>query len=194
MEKELEIIDGDKVFPIYKITFMWEEDGEPNKEYPESWIVPEVTEGVRIKNSVGFSRMMKEEINEIELNKYIQNLWNTYSAQGKVLSKNPSNFTSSVRMFKESWNCTWFGHETFDLGQTDKEVLDSFERYVRRHEDYQGMYLDNPDRLPENPICLMGAEDRWRWYGTQDKVTGEQTSAPCRCEACKESGKISISH
>jgi hypothetical protein len=190
MAKEIETLDGDRIFPIYKIVFNWEQDGEPDREYPESWVLPEG----RIKNSTSFTRLLEKEMTEDELDTYIKTMWDTYSSQEKILSKNPTNFTHTVRMLKEVWNCTWFGHETIDLGQSDIEALDSFERYVRRHEDYQGMYLDNPDGLPENPICLMGAEDRWRWYGTQDKVTGEQTSAPCRCEACKESGRIRISH
>jgi len=39
----------------------------------------------------------------------------------------------------------------------------------------------------------MGAEDRWRWRGFGDDGK-EETSAPCRCKACKEQGVVRIAH
>ena len=40
-----------------------------------------------------------------------------------------ASFTVTFK-FYETWLLTWFHHETFDVGQTDKEALDSFEQFI----------------------------------------------------------------
>ena len=100
-------------------------------------------------------------------------------------------------MFYETWVCSWFQHETFDKGQTDKEALWSFEKYVRRHESYQDIdfvcSLSKEDS--KTYVSLMGAEDRWRWRGSNTEQDKEGNSpAPCRCAKCKSAGKIRIDH
>lgn len=71
----------------------------------------------------------------------------------------------------ETWSLSWFAHYTFDIGQTDQEIIQSFAEYVKR-------------KLPvmyEMRHSLMGAEDRWRW-----KI--------CRCDKCCQRGVITIVH
>lgn len=73
-----------------------------------------------------------------------------------------------------TWCCGWFQHYTYSIHLTDDELLESFEQYVRAHEhkDYQD----------DEYVCLMGAEDRWRWKD------------PCRCEHCQERSIVMIDH
>lgn len=86
------------------------------------------------------------------------------------------------------WWCTWFQHECLDVGQDDADAVASFGRYVRwvrslpRRRLGSGLELD--------AICLMGAEDRWRWRSGSDDYEG----VPCRCAACKSQGVLRIAH
>ena len=85
------------------------------------------------------------------------------------------------------WCPGWFSHWTFDVGMSDRDVLDSFERYVDR--------ILRSDLPEAEKGSLMGAEDRWRWHGCTDgDPQGERTDAPCRCPACKASGLVRIDH
>lgn len=107
----------------------------------------------------------------------------------------------------ETWCVSWFQHWTFDVGQSDRDALVSFRRYVDRHRWYQrhGYSLDDEARarvrewLGHDPICLMGAEDRHRWTATPEGSgllgPGEgQADPPCRCEHCQEQGVLRIDH
>jgi hypothetical protein len=89
----------------------------------------------------------------------------------------------------------WFNHYTFDVGQSDDEVLNSFEEYIKRYEWMQNDNITFSNNKPKDYICLMGAENRWRWghrdYNNPDKfIYGE----PCRCENCRKLGIIMIDH
>ena len=168
---------SEKTYPIYSFSAKWSEKGdtEKYKDYP-NWTVG-LPEG-RIWNSSDFTKMFKEDQSQESLDAYLKDWWDKYI----LLDKNKDNELELLYLkveFKEreSWNLTWFSHETFDIGQTDEEVLDSFEQFVSRR---------NSDQL-------MGAEDRWLWSGAPDK-DGNATPAPCRCEHCKAQGLIRINH
>lgn len=91
---------------------------------------------------------------------------------------------------RETWYCIWFQHAQPDWGDSDADVLTSFQRYVdriirfnqRNQESYE------PGGTLYDPICLMGAEDRWRWRGEG------QGDPPCRCAGCKKFGVVRIDH
>ncbi len=88
----------------------------------------------------------------------------------------------------DEWCLTWFSHYTFDTGQTDEEVLISFQHFVNRYE------ID----VKRTQTTLMGAEDRWRWKGMTypdgKNAAGVEVDPPCRCEFCKKRGIIRIGH
>lgn len=94
----------------------------------------------------------------------------------------------------ETWVLAWFSHWTWDTGQTDREALASFSRYVDRYHHMQEHF--GPDRFGEDYVCLMGAEDRWRWKGRSgDGLEGaEETRPPCRCGSCQARGIIRVDH
>ena len=182
----------EKKFPIYKFNFRWNELGDTSK-YKDN---PRWTEGLpegRIWNGTGFSKMFKEEQTQEFIDKFANDWWENYKVQDKnkdldfVLDKITAEFKEN-----ESWFLTWFSHETIDIGQTDEEVLQSFESFVRRKEElnYQSRIKDDKD-----VYCLMGAEDRWRWRGADENGNhSDNTPPPCRCKFCKEQGVIRIGH
>lgn len=85
----------------------------------------------------------------------------------------------------ETWIQDWFSHWTFRLGQTDEELLRSFGDFVLRTECHNERV-----RGTGAEVCLMGAEDRWRWRGDGRK----DTPAPCNCEHCQKLGITRIDH
>lgn len=100
----------------------------------------------------------------------------------------------------ETWCLGWFDHYTYDIGQSDSDLYESFERYVRRYENMQNLSVDEIVKLGDNYVCLMGAEDRFRWgHHKRDEIgkmidPEEFLSGPCRCNKCKEAGIIRIEH
>lgn len=194
-----DLLPDEKTFPIYVFTAKWAENGVQDPNYPK-WFEG-LPEG-RIWNSTSDRLMVKEEIGLEELTKKIGEWWLKIqeSRVKKDVDKEKLKFKPNELkdielkelVFKlkehEVWNLTWFQHETFDLGQDDLTVLDSFERFVQRKEE---LAFNDPD----GSYPLMGAEDRWRWHGAEPNGDRNDNSpAPCRCKFCKEQGKIRIAH
>ena len=189
-----------KKYPIYSFAAKWAQDGEHDPKYP-NWHKG-LPEG-RTWNSTSMTKMCKEEKTEEELKAIADEWWekvlSTSEKEGRSAIINPKIESLTYKLKEhETWDLSWFQHETFDVGQTNEEVLKSFEEYVRRAEEKnreierqypEDKYYENGHR------ALMGAEDRWRWHGAEPN--GESTDhspAPCRCKFCKEQGVIRIAH
>ena len=176
------MIENDPKYPIYQIEIRWIQDGEYDEKYPR-WF--KGLRAGRMRNSTGFSRMEKEELEIAVIRKDALKWWRNYKRE-KLEGKNPGRPKITITGPRyETWCLIWFQHFTFDNGRTDAEYLASFERYVQRYEHMQ----DYPEDWPENYQCLMGAEDRWRWVADKDN-----SHPPCRCEHCKEKGVVRIGH
>ena len=191
-------------YPIYSFSARWSQDGIWDEKYP-LWYEG-LPEG-RIWNSTGFSKMFKEEQSEEQLDVILKDWW-----KNMLIEKNKPNDNGTVTnhpiinpeidylkaRYKchETWVLTWFTHETFDIGQTDEEVIKSFERYIRRVEErnweIERTYSED-DWYKNGHETLMGAEDRWRWRGGANK-DDENDPYPCRCEHCKKQGVLRIAH
>ena len=61
------------------------------------------------------------------------------------------------------WHLRWFSHYIRDDGQSDRELLDSFEQYVRSVEDTAYGFASYEEQERHIGGTLMGAQDRWRW-------------------------------
>lgn len=165
----------EKKFPIYRFTFKWNQ-----KEKDSSG------EDSRKGNGTSFTKMFRNRQTDEELNNYRNSWWNYYFAAEENMGLDLQiDSMETEYVGEETWHLTWFTHETFDLGQSDEEVLESFEKFVQSKEE---LNRRSHGRYGDGEYCLMGAEDRWRWRGSEDKP------APCRCEHCKEQGVIRISH
>jgi hypothetical protein len=174
-------------YPIYSFSAKWSQDGKQSERFPDK----DLPEG-RISNGTRFTKMFKEKQTEEQLQNYLKE-W-VEACLGRKMKKasqglkNPELIHSKVEYVEDAtWNLTWFAHETFDTGQTDEEVLKSFNKFVDEKQ------RANIKKGEEEDPSLMGAEDRWRWRGRNDDDT-EDTEAPCRCKHCKEQGFIRIIH
>ena len=183
-------INGHKafpVFPVYRVSVKWAEDGIKNPEYPKRF------EGLpdgKIWNGTGFCKMFKEEQTLEQLDIFVNDWWKLYIGSEKNKDKEITNLKLSIEFVEfETWYLTWFQHETFDIGQTDAEALNSFEEFVNRREHW------NHGRTLLEQKTLMGAEDRYRWHGSGETGDSDEHSpAPCRCKHCKEQGLLRIAH
>lgn len=184
-ENNTYLINDEIAYPIYSISAKWSQKGIQDPQYPNLHI--DLPAG-RIWNSSGFSFMSKEKLSDAELTIKATEWWTKFLDNKNNTINEVDNLILNGKFVRyETWVLTWFQHETFDIGQTDNEALNSFEQYVRRHEHL-------PYKHPEN-ICLMGAEDRWRWHGAEPNgEPNDHSPAPCRCKFCKEQGKIRIGH
>lgn len=174
------------VYPIYSIKYSWPDDS---------------VGCVNGKNGSSTLIMLKEESPE-EIREIVSKTINRIAESEKV---EPANITHEVELLRyEEWCLGWFGHWTFDIGLSDQEVLDSFQRYVDRivqhnREHQQVIKHKDGEEFLVDDICLMGAEDRWRWTargnGSSILGCGEETGgAPCRCSGCKMNGVVRIDH
>lgn len=177
---------AEPMYPQYRVLARWtQDDGQ---------------RGERRDNSVVLNRMYREDPGAEEVERWAREEWwpayieTKRPAEDRTLcERNPSEPEIEVTYDgEESWQISWFEHWTFDVGQTDREALDSFQRFVFRYADMQDYH---PAERPEGYRCLMGAEDRWRWSGAgSDGEPGTRSDPPCRCEHCREQGVIRIGH
>jgi hypothetical protein len=148
-------------------------------------------DGKEIENGTCFDRMLKEEVHEAEFPAAIEEWWKCYlegylaKYPDRVILERTKGTVKDLGRF--AWCLTWFSHFTYNTWLDDDEILASFENYVRevtRHNEVHGhfdnMMTNKDDR--DSYICLMGAEDRFRWKG------------PCRCEHCQTAGVVRIDH
>lgn len=191
------------VYPIYDVGLAWVEDlpdgkQQSGREKQELW-------PGRCFNSVSYHPRMFREIPDIgELdNEFRTKVWPKYCKDKKP--GNPDKLRVIITFTRyEEWCIGWFQHHTFDISQTDREVLESFENFVRRmqllnnRERTYHDYIGEDGRkytMPQGVYPLQGADDRWRWHGAgEDGEAETQTDPPCRCKFCKSEGVIQIGH
>lgn len=166
----------EKTYPIFKVNIDLVVDGEHDPKYP-AWSegLPEGRVRDRIYTVTGFPqeptadeiRQRLDAIREQSLDR------DRGCALPKLRDLHPEITSESIVYDRhDTWIDSWFSHYTFNTELSDGELLASFEQYVNSHlsEHYAG------------EICLMGAEDQWRWKG------------PCRCDACQKLGIVKIDH
>lgn len=148
------------------------------------------------RNSVTFSgRTYETEQTPEAIEKAASECWDRYGKKG---DHDPESATAKWSLVQRSeWACEWFSHRTPDKGQSDAEALESFRDYVRWALPRSFEMRRDRKCSPEEPfICLMGAEDEWRWRGVKGDgdPNGEESPPPCRCEGCKKHGVIRVNH
>lgn len=185
--------DNEQKYPIYKFYFKWIQDGEHKDEYGSNH--KGLRKG-RIHNLTSIHQMYKEELTDKELRKKALNMFRHWNKEDKF--KNVSQLKINIKFLHyETWCLGWFSHWTFDIGQSDADAVNSFDKFVWRirQQNTKNGYDDDGRSYEGNILpyyCLMGAEDRYRWSGKNDN--DEQTEPPCRCSGCKKNGIIRIVH
>lgn len=184
------MIEGYPAYPIYRISTFWTQDGVHDPKYPK-WHEG-LPEG-RIHNSNHFSKMFKQEQSSEALEALALEHFDAMKNDKSNAEKNFELVNFKIEPVEyETWHCTWFQHETFDVGQTDSEALNSFKQFVSR---INRMNEEQKHLTGNEKQCLMGAEDEWRWHGAEPSGGSEDHSpAPCRCVHCKEQGVLRIAH
>jgi hypothetical protein len=164
------------VYPIYKIRYQWPQEGE---HCPDGTNGTSATVMLREPSSTEIARVAMEQASRL--------------AEEHNVAYDEVGVEVEFERWEE-WCCHWFNHHTWDRGLSDADVLASFERYVWRIER---LNQQNPrfteDGFQFDEVCLMGAEDRWRWRAADDD-NGDQVDPPCRCKHCKEQGVVRINH
>lgn len=189
----------DPKYAIYRINVTWVMDGAHREhDKPDSWQIRGLPEGRR-RNATGFTEMYRDDPGLDGIRQTVTGeWWPAFKKKGE----NPSDPTITIeRQPDDCWCQGWFDHWTFDIGQSDADVLVSFERFLERkgvrisysHDEHQYNALD-----PDVPYSAMGAEDRWRWRGQKLADGGHdddnRTEPPCRCDGCRKRGVIRIIH
>lgn len=187
-------IDGEKAYPIYFVSFKFLQLLGDRKV--EEWhrLVTEPGEPTRFHNASSWYVMTKEKLAGVGLEQQIALIMRSFNENypdAKVLE-------STIKLvYWETWVIQWFSHATYDDGRTDAEFERSFSRYVNRHQVYQRDFLQiSRNELDvqrfgvQYPVCLMGAEDRWRWRSNNE----DQEKIVCRCDGCKKWGVVRIVH
>lgn len=186
-------IDGETAYPIFTFSAKFTQKALENAA---DWQTKDQPEGRQWNGTSSFGVFYKEEVSEKTLQKDLEKWWEKIKAHYES-EKGYEDIQDVELSFKyeinETWIFEWFCHCIPDVGQSDEEVLDSFRKYIFRVEDLNEKLRREQGcshyQTPKGGICLMGAEDRWRWRGEND-VRG----VPCRCKGCKDSGIIRINH
>ena len=193
-------MENDTLFPIYRIVARWTQDAKPGAPMLKN---KSDTAGLlpgRVRNMTSFYRMERSR-NDFQIKQKVQKWWQEYRLDG--ITRPKLTRLSVDFLYYESWCVSWFSHWTFDTGQDDPEALASFHRYVDRvklYNETHGEWItyrhEGVDtRRWSEAICLMGAEDSWRWKAaSEDNPDNPDATPPCRCKHCKKQGVLRIGH
>lgn len=196
--KELlnDLLPGERCYPIYWVELKWSYDIPDDRPADRHTPTDGLPEG-RMWNGTGWHTMPAEEgVSENELCGDAHDQMTNAFGGDKYKGTNPADLKVSIKFNQwETWCSGWFSHWTWDKHIfTDEQVLRSFERYVTRIEEHNRQEGKMVDGYWQEPYCLMGAEDRYRWYGTATGDPNERTDAPCRCPHCAKRGILTIGH
>ena len=179
-------IEGEIAYPIFRVDVKWH---EPIREYVKQG--EGCPEG-RGWNGTSKDIMFQDPISDADIDKWCQEVLENQlkHARPKAMFGDIAGGEFSKKLLRhETWCLYWFNHWTFDVGQSDQEVLRSFGDYVGRMECLNEKHRIATGKFDTDLHCLMGAEDRWRWRGKEDG-----SPPPCRCDQCKKNGLIHINH
>lgn len=175
--------DIEKFYDIFSCSQSWSEPKQEGKDYPDPWLKNQ-PEGF-FKNGCGISYFTSQE----QAVKAAKN----WMKSRKEKTPGCKDFRNEIKFsHRETWVPGWFHHWTYPEGRTDEQLEYSFVLYIDRMQRYNrehGKVSDSGYWL--DAICLMGAEDRWRWTAGPDQPSD---LVICRCEGCTKSGIVRISH
>lgn len=175
-----QLVEGEKALSIYRTTAVYSRDDQP-------------------KPSTHIHRFMVrpgEEDTLANAEDRAHGVWENYLDQkirhgefaGRTNIEANLQYLQMDTVFERSdtWLLTWFSHYTLNAHLSDSLLQQSFHNYVERVGRFNVSNGHRAfDSVLENKapfMCLMGAEDRWRWRG------------PCRCDECVKLKLTRIDH
>lgn len=198
-------INGRPAWPIWSVSVSHLEEGAPSEDAPE-WEkdAPEGWHRCSRSAKSGAFQLVRT-VTAQDLLEKAEGLWEWLLEEKQEDGTAHPARKSPRAVFRfygfDTWWGTWFSHETFRAGLPEDEVLRSFREYVDRVNGYNREHGDRSMAratefggiIYDGPICLMGAEDEWRWTGQRD-ADGDRTPAPCQCDHCVAQGVYRIGH
>lgn len=174
MNMEITLLEDEKTYPIYWFEAEYIMDGMDAPEIHGTSVMlgPDETPETTLRRI--WASFISHEISAGE------NKGRTRAELNCKLSNLNSRFVKD-----ETWCLDWFSHYTYNWHLNDGALFASFESYCRRCEQENrnnGHFFDGLSDNGKPFICLMGAEDRWRWEG------------PCRCDGCQSKGIVRFDH
>jgi len=177
--KPEELIEGEKVYPIFRsIVQFTRDDLETPGHNVHNFMLPDVNadlaQGEDFAAGV-WEKHLDQKIRHGEL-------------KGKTNIEANMQFThmDTELIRHDVWLLTWFSHYTYNIHLTDTDLRTSFGRYVDRVGRFN---LRNGHRAHDSVldldvpfVCVMGADERWRWKG------------PCKCQECVRNGLTRFDH
>jgi hypothetical protein len=154
-----------------------EDDYTPNRHMWINWLMKEDISDRQLEEA-GMARFAYTQ------QQYLQ--YNPHRSYRPVVDRLKLCRLDTKRLGRVPWTLTWFGHLTFRDGRSDDELFDSFSDYVSKYawmQDARSMTTGEFEaRYETEYVCLMGAEDRWRWQ-------------MCACADCQlPDGQVLIKH
>lgn len=187
-----DLVSGEAAYRVFHVTAKWSYKATSEDVAAEpDWRRENLPPG-RLWNSTTFYRMPKTEMTCSQLAKH---LLTDGTFRPKELKPSTPIVCAKVSHW-ETWCPDWFSHWTWDVGLSDEDVRESFHRYVIRMEIWGQQYGRMIGGIWYPAVCLMGAEDTWRWRGRKNDggPNDEPTRPPCRCDSCKARGVVRIDH
>jgi len=186
------LIENEQTYPIWLFDAEWLQDKDP-KAAPDFYSFSKEAPEGKFWNGTNSYRMFREEKTSGEIILLAREWIQKILANEKNKEHNADSPVVVVQFVRHETCClVWFSHYTFDTGQSDGEVLASFERFVQRTIDINKREGKIKNGYYQEPHCLMSAERRGNWTGVDDE--GNRVDPPCRCKQCKEQGTIMIAH
>jgi len=170
---------NEPVYQIFELRWRWSQDLAPGEKMPEGW--KEGLPAGRFWNGISHFQMPRENMTLAEMeDKAAEWIKGHFERKSQP---NVGDLTINVHYVRsEVWCLGWFNHFTYDLGQSNHAIIDSFFAFIDRTR------IRNREDGREDGYHLMGAEDIARWFGW------EGDGSPCRCDGCKKHGVIRINH
>lgn len=188
-------LDGEPAYPIYSVRTKFSELIPADEVSSPFYVARRLTDRPeRFSNSTEGGMMFAEALTPEQVTDEIKN------AQSRLLKSSPTaedmETEVTIRVW-ETWCLAWFNHWTWPKDRTDAELERSFQKYVGRHSRYQNTLSDallsgygEEVNRGEYLLCLMGAEEQWRWRGEN----GDTVRVVCRCAGCSKHGVVRINH
>lgn len=180
-------IDGERAYPCYTVRAAF---NRPRTEAHADYTAPHWQVEGRpdlFRDTATMHAMERERMSEARTAEVVESLVTDYLAKHPDAVPVGDGYAEMTHW--ETWCLTWFSHFTFPEGRSDAELIASFSAYVSRHAWYQKDYPMARDD-DEYAICLMGAEDHWRWRNGD----GDHANPICRCDGCQKHGVVRVSH
>jgi hypothetical protein len=118
----------------------------------------------------------------------IQKWWDDYNKTEIMQSKKPIELIELKLEFlgNYSWWVHWFSHITYNVFSNEQDAFNDFQRFL---EEEVGTYIreggvcdfdENLFYQNNQPMCLMGATEKWRW----------QFHECAKCDKCTIDGTV----